>query len=156
MFRPREIVYGYARWFREPHNKYLVTIYQDEELNIVACFTTSKDRAGVPPERIRHGAVSSPEGCEAYVFERGRTIGTNPETGEPFSFPLRTTVTFDYGVREAQRDFFVQEFTGAKVVCVLNEEEYMNLVYAMYISPHTSERHRKVLDRIMQEHYGRQ
>lgn len=153
MFRPREIVYGYAKWFSRPHNKYLVTIYQDDNLNIVACFTTSKDRAGLPQGKVRHGANIGKEGCTSYVFEKDVAIGTDPRTGKDFSFPLRTTVTFDYGVHSAPRDFFLKEFTDAEVVCVLREEEYINLVYAMYISPYTPEKHKKVLNDILEKHY---
>lgn len=52
MFQPREIVYGFVKGINPPHHKYIVTIYQDEELSIVACFTTSQGRAGVPEDKI--------------------------------------------------------------------------------------------------------
>ena len=154
MFQPREIIYGYAKGLYMPHNKYLVVIYQDDNLSIVACFATSKSRAGVPEKDIHHGAIYRNRKCVSYVFDEGKYIGVNPQTGEPFSFPKRTVITFDYGVREAPIEFFLKEFNNPKVVCVLNEQEYIDLVYAMYSSPDTDMRHKQALDKILREYYS--
>lgn len=156
MFQPREIVYGYAKALYAPHNKYIVTIYQDDNLSIVACFTTSQQRAGVPEHQIQHGAIYQEKKCISYVFDKGITIGRNPETGDKFAFPKRTVITFDYGVREGQREYFLEQFENPKVVCVLDEKEYIELVYAMYCSPYTKKKHKDALDRILQEYYSRQ
>lgn len=155
MFQPREIVYGYAKGLYSPHNKYMVTIYRDEELNIVACFTTSKSRAGVPDDKIHHGAIYKDKQCVSFVFEKDVKIGINPTTGEEFAFPKRSVITFDYGVREGQLESFLKEFDGPKVVCLLHEKEYIELVYAMYRSPHTKNTHKKVLNTILEEYYSR-
>lgn len=155
MFQPREIVYGYAKSLYNPHPKYIVTIYRDEELNIVACFTTSKARAGVSEEHIKHGAVYKDKQCISYVFEKDVAIGRNPNTGDEFSFPKRTVITFDYGVREGLREYFLKQFDNPEVVCLLDEKEYIELVYAMYRSPYTQNKHKVVLDKILQEYYSR-
>lgn len=155
MFQPREIVYGYAKGLYSPHNKYIVTIYQDDNLSIVACFTTSQQRAGVPECQIKHGPMYRAKKCISYVFEQGIKIGKNPDTGKEFSFPKRTVITFDYGVREGQRQDFLEQFDDAEVVCVLDEEEYIELVYAMYCSPYTKKTHKEVLDKILQEYYSK-
>lgn len=139
-----------------PHNKYIVTIYQDDDLSIVACFTTSQQRAGVPELQIQHGPIYRDKKCISYVFERGVAIGRNPDTGNEFSFPKRTVITFDYGVREGQREYFMEQFDNPVVVCVLDEKEYIELVYAMYCSPYTKTSHKVVLDKILQDYYSRQ
>lgn len=153
MFQPREIIYGYAKGLYSPHNKYIVTIYQDDNLSIVACFTTSQQRAGVPEQQIQHGPIYRDKKCISYVFDQGVTIGRNSD-GEDFSFPKRTVITFDYGVREGQKEYFLKQFDNPKVVCTLDEKEYIELVYAMYCSPYTKANHKKVLDRILQEYYS--
>ena len=156
MFQPREIVYGLAKSIHDPHNKYMVTIYRDEELNIVACFTTSKTRAGVTEDKVHHGAIYQNRDCVSYVFEKGISIGVNPETGLEFSFPKRTTITFDYGVREGQLEFFIKQFDNPKVVCELYEKEYIELVYAMYSSPKTNIKYKNALEKVLTEYYSRQ
>lgn len=156
MFQPREIIYGYAKGFYSPHNKYIVTIYRDEELNIVACFTTSKSRAGVAEDKIHHGAIYKDKQCVSYVFEKDVKIGVNPATGNEFAFPKRSVITFDYGVREGQLESFLKEFDNPEVVCLLDEKEYIELVYAMYCSPHTKTTHKKVLNKILEEYYSQE
>lgn len=154
MFKPREIIYGYAKGLYSPHNKYIVTIYQDEELSIVACFTTSQQRAGIPQHQVHHGPIYRDKQCISYVFEKDRPIGLDPQTGQFFSFPKRTVITFDYGVREGKRAYFQELFDNPRVVCLLDEKEYIQLVYAMYCSPHTKISHKKVLDKILQDYYS--
>lgn len=122
----------------------------------MACFTTSQQRAGVPELQIQHGPIYRDKKCISYVFERGVAIGRNPDTGNEFSFPKRTVITFDYGVREGQREYFMEQFDNPVVVCVLDEKEYIELVYAMYCSPYTKTSHKVVLDKILQDYYSRQ
>lgn len=153
MFEPREIVYGYAKGFYSPHNKYIVTIYRDQALNIVACFTTSKSRAGVPVDKIHHGTIYKDKQCVSYVFEEGVKIGKNPTTGEDFAFPKRSVITFDYGVTEGAFESLLKEFDDPKVVCVLDEKEYIELVYAMYRSPYTKTKYKQVLNDILERYY---
>lgn len=154
MFQPREIVYGLAKSLHEPHNKYMVTIYRDEKLSIIACFTTSKARSGVSEEKIHHGAIYRDGECVSYVFEKDVKIGVIPNSGEEFAFPKRTVVTFDYGIREGQLDYFIKQFDNPKVVCLLDEKEYIELVYAMYCSPKTKISHKVLLDKILTEYYS--
>lgn len=42
-------------------------------------------------------------------------------------------------------------FNDALTVCVLDKDEYMNLLYAMYQSPHSLLRHKQVLERILED-----
>ncbi len=88
------------------------------------------------------------------MFEKDVTVGVNPSTGIDFSFPKRSVVTFDYGVKEGTYKSFIEEFGNPQVVCELNDTEYVNLVYAMYKSPYTKARYKEVLDKILQAYYS--
>ena len=124
-------------------------------MNIVACFTTSQSRAGVPEDEIHHGAIYKEKRCVSFVFEKDVKIGVNPATGADFAFPKRSVITFDYGVREGLQESFLKEFENPEVVCMLDEKEYIELVYAMYCSPHTKNTHKKVLNKILEEYYSK-
>lgn len=50
---------------------------------------------------------------------------------------------------------FLKEFENPEVVCMLDEKEYIELVYAMYCSPHTKNTHKKVLNKILEEYYSK-
>lgn len=159
MFQPREIIYGYicGLGFRSPKNKYLISLYRDENLEILACFTTSQHYYGVPEEEVRHGAIIKDGEYHSYVFEKGVTIGQNPETGADFAFSDRTTVTFDYGIRQGFIGDFTDGIKNAKVVCVLSKEEFGNLLYAMYKSPNMNQKYKPLLERSLDALYnGRQ
>ncbi len=152
MFQPKEIIYGFAKGINPPHNKYMVTLYRDENLQIIASFTTSKDRAGVAIDKIRHGInYNDANQVSSYVFEKDFVIGKDPATEKDFAFPKRTTIVFDYGIREGSLESFEREFENAQVVCVMNDSEYVDLIYAMYKSPSTNGRHKAILDKILQE-----
>lgn len=45
---------------------------------------------------------------------------------------------------------FRSTFNDARTVCILDKEEFINLLYAMYQSPHSSLRHKQVLERILE------
>ena len=145
-FNPGEIIYGYVSSIKPPKYKYLIVLHRDEELSIVACFTTSQPRAGISTDESTHGPIRKNGDCLSYVFQAGRAIGCNPATRERFSFPLKTTVTFDYGVIEGPIERFRSMFNDARTVCILDKEEFMNLLYAMYQSSHSSLRHKQILE----------
>ncbi len=153
MFRPREIVYGFVSGlgFHKPKNKYLISLYQDENLEIVACFTTSQPYCGVPEEQVKHGAIVRGGEYHSYVFEKGVVIGQNPETGADFAFPDRTTVTFDYGIRQGFMGDFAEGIQNAKIVCVIDKEEYVDLLYAMYKSPDVNRKYKPYLEKTLQK-----
>ena len=90
----------------------------------------------------------------SYVFEAGVRIGINPITGEDFAFSKRSVITFDYGVTEGVLESLLKEFDNPKVVCLLDEKEYIDLVYAMYRSPHTKTKHKQVLNDILEKYYS--
>ena len=47
MFEPKEVVYAFVKHINPPKDKYYVTIYQDDELRSVTCFTTTIAVQGV-------------------------------------------------------------------------------------------------------------
>ena len=154
MFQAKEVIYGFFKDISTPKNKYLIVLHRDANLLVTACFTTSQQRAGIPLGEIVHGVCKNASGeVISYVFLKGQTIGVNPTTGEPFSFPRQTTVTFDYGVHQIyyeklSSDSFLE---NPKVVCVLSDAEYINLVYAMYRSPKTKGTIKSVLQSILEQ-----
>ena len=47
MLRAKNIVYGFCTYTTPNKPKYLISLYRSETLNIVAVFTTSKQRSGI-------------------------------------------------------------------------------------------------------------
>lgn len=152
MFQPREIVYGLVSGmgFMKPKPKYLITLYRDDNFEIVACFTTSQPYCGVSEEQIRHGAIIRNGNYHSYVFEKGIHIGINPETGAEFAFPARTTVTFDYGIRQGFIGKFKEGMKDARTVCILSKKEFGDLLYAMYKSPNLERKYKPYLEKSLQ------
>lgn len=153
MFEPGEIVYGHVKHIGKP--KYAVSMYRDEEVNILIHFTTSQHRAGVPLEQEHHGAIYKDGDCKSYMFEAKRDVGTDPTTGERFHFPLRTTMAFDYGLLKDSKEKLLQMFENPRVVCKLDDKEYIDLVYAMYSSKSTPDEYKPYLDKVLTEYFSR-
>ena len=151
MFSPGEIVYGFVKHIGK--SKYAICIYRDEDLNILLHFTTSQARAGVDSDEVRHGAIYKEGECLSYVFEAGHDIGENPSTGVSFHFPLRTTMAFDYGYLKAGTQQLFSLFEDPKVVCKLDDKEYIDLIYAMYRSKRTPLEYKPYLDAILSDYY---
>lgn len=152
MFAPGEIVYGYVKHIGKP--KYAVSIYRDEEVNILIHFTTSQPRAGVPFEQIRHGANYIDGDCKSYVFEARHEIGINPATGNRFHFPMRTTMVFDYGFFKDTEQKLRLMFEDPQVVCKLDDKEYIDLVYAMLKSKSTPKQYKPYLDKVLTDYFS--
>ena len=113
MFAPRDIIYGYAKGLYRPKYKYAVSIFKDAKLNILAQFTTNQDRRG-------------------YTIDAGKVIGTNPQTGSDFCLPKRTVLAYDYGFLYGTEQQLISQLDNPEIVCRMNEDEYINMVYALY------------------------
>ncbi len=111
-------------------NKYLVSLYRDENFFIVAAFTTSQNRCG-------------------FHFEANDPIGRTLDGTDDFSFPLRTTITFDYGLIENNQWDLCRKMENPKVVGVLNEEVFLDLIYKMYTSDYSPERYKKYYEKVL-------
>lgn len=153
MLNPGDIIYGYAKNLHTPKNKYAISIYRDEEVNVLLQFATSQPRAGVPSEQVHHGAIYKDDECLSYVFEAGVELGFDPRDGGRFAFPKRTVMTFDYGFLKGQEKFLLEQFDNPTTVCKLDEKEYIDLVYAMYKSKRTKPEYKPYLDKILKEYY---
>ena len=155
MFQPREIVHGYVTGlgFHQAKNKFIITLYRDENLEIVACFTTSQPYCGVPEEQVRHGAIMRNGEYYSFVFEKGIEIGDDPRTGGRFAFSDRTTVTFNYGIREGELEDFDNGIESKEVVCILDKNIFADLLYAMYKSPEMKDRYKPYLERTLDDLY---
>lgn len=153
MFEPGEVVYAHVKNTNPPKNKYFVTIYQDDELRIVTCFTTTKSyHVGCPFEQLVHGYVKSNGQIIAYFFDRNVEVGVN-NTNQPFRFPEHCVIPFDYGIRIGTKEQFLNNVEREVVVCKLLPKEYENIVYAMYRSPKTDPKYKPYLDKVLQRIY---
>jgi hypothetical protein len=85
MLKAKNIIYGFCKYTNPPKNKYLISLYRSEELNIIAVFPTSQYRAGVATPKhgsnIRDGKVIS------YVFDAGHPIGKKEGQRRDLFFP---------------------------------------------------------------------
>lgn len=134
MFKPGDIIYGFAKGLYRPKYKYAVSIFRDCELNILAQFTTSQERRG-------------------YLIEAGKIIGKNPFTGAEFSFPKRTIMAYDYGFLYGSEQKLVSQFDHPEIVCRMNKDEYINLVYALYKSDYTPTVYKPFLEKVLEDYY---
>jgi len=152
MQKAKNIIYGFCKYTNPPKNKYLISLYRSEELNIIAVFPTSQRRAGVAEPKhgcnIREGQIVS------YVFDAGHPIGKRQGSDEDFSFQLQTTLPFDYCFREGEQDELLKTFDSQRVVGVLSDKEYIDLIYAFYTSPLTPMKYKPIFDKILQEYFS--
>lgn len=151
MLSPPNVIRGFCKNTNPPKYKYLISLYRSEDLNIIACFTTSQNRAGVPSEQIKHGTIQNKEKeIVSYVFLTDVCVGLTPE-GKEFYFPLQTVIRFDYCFKEGNQAELLSSFESPAIVCRLNDTEYENLIYAMYKSDDTPEVYKPHFERILFE-----
>lgn len=151
MLRAKNIIYGFCAFTNPPKNKYLISLYRSETLNVVAVFPTSRKRSGsLSP---KHGKNYRGKDIVSYVFEANRCIGKKYGSDEDFSFPLVTTIPFDYCFQEGEQENLLRSFESAEVVGVLSDEEYINLIYAFSKSPLTPRKYIPIFERILENKY---
>ena len=149
MLSPRNVVYGFSKITNPPKEKFLISLYRIKELSVVACFTTSQDRAGVPLEQVTHGAIKNKEKeIISYVFLTSVCVGVAPD-GSDYHFPVQTVVRFDYCFKDGEQTDLLSSFNSPKVVCKLNDAEYENLIYAMYKSDDTPEKYKPHFEKVL-------
>lgn len=77
MLTPKNVIYGFCKTTNPPKYKYMISLYRSNDLHVVACFTTSKNRAGVPVGQIKHGKVRNQYNeVVSYVFQPQKVVGT--------------------------------------------------------------------------------
>lgn len=151
MLSPQNVIRGFCKNTNPPKYKYLVSLYRSDELNIIACFTTSRPRAGVPSEQIKHGAIQNKEKeIISYVFSTDVCVGLTLDDKE-FYFPRQTVIRFDYCFKESGQTELLSNFESPVIVCRLNDAEYENLIYAMYRSDDTPEMYKPHFEKILFE-----
>ena len=149
MLSPRNIIYGKCLTTNPPKNKYLISLYRSNDLNVVACFTTSQSRAGVPLSQVQHGKIKDKKNnVISYCFKADINIGNCPD-GTSFAFSLDTTIVFDYCFQEQFQDKLLSNFEHPNVVCTLNDDEYLDLIYAMYQSKTTNKGYKTIFENIL-------
>lgn len=150
MFEPGEVVYAYVKNIHKPKFKYFVTVYRDDELRIVTCFTTTKNyHVGYDFNQLTHGYVKRENKIVGYFFDMNVEVGMD-ESNQPFKFPRNCVIPFDYGVQEATKEQFLKNVEQEEVVCKLHPQEYQDIVYAMYKSPNTNPKYKPYLDKVLQ------
>lgn len=150
MFEPGEVVYAYVTTIDPPKYKYFVTIYRDDELQIVTCFTTTKAyHVGGSFDNLSHGYVIDNKQVIAYFFDKNVEVGLT-EAGLPYRFPRHCVITFDYGVQIGSKEQFLNQIDNGTVVCRLHPKEYENIVYAMYRSPKTNPKYKPYLNKVLE------
>ncbi|MCH5307626.1 MAG: hypothetical protein J1E37_06045 [Prevotella sp.] len=152
MLKAKNIIYGHCTYTTPNKPKYLISLYRSEDLNIIAVFPTSKSRAGT--SNPIHGCNKRDNIIVSYVFEAGRPIGTKYQSEEDFSFPLQTVIPFDYCFREDTQDNILKTFNSPKVVGVLSDREYVDIVYSFLHSPYTPEKYKEIFDKILRDYFG--
>lgn len=150
MLKAKNIIKGFCTFTTPNKPKYLISLYRSEELNIIAVFPTSKKRSGVAVPK--HGSNVQNDIIVSYVFEANRAIGKKYQSEEDFSFPLQTTIPFDYCFREDSQDKILASFIEPKVVGVLSDQEYVDLIYSFLHSPLTPKKYIPIFDRILHEY----
>ena len=151
MLKAKNIIYGYCTYTTPNKPKYLISLYRSDELNIIAVFPTSKKRSGV--SLPRHGCNKRDNTIVSYVFDAKRPIGTVYKSEEPFSFPLQTTIPFDYCFREDSQENILKTFKDPKVVGVLSDQEYIDIIYSFLHSSLTPERYKAIFDKILRDYF---
>ncbi|MCQ2340636.1 MAG: hypothetical protein MJZ79_07680 [Paludibacteraceae bacterium] len=154
MFEPGVVTYGFAKNITNPKNKYAISLFRDANVHVLIHFTTSQPRAGVPEEQIHHGINKNDVGeVMSFVFESGVAIGTTPNGGR-FSFPQRTIMQFDYGFLRDTDWNLQQQFSNLEVKCHLDENIYLDLIYAMYRSKRTPNEYKSYLKKVLDDAYN--
>lgn len=154
MFEPRVVTYGFAKNIANPKNKYAISLFRDENVHVVIHFTTSQPRAGIPEDQIHHGINKNDVGeVMSFVFEPGVEIGIAPD-GSRFSFPQRTIMQFDYGFLRDTDWNLQQQFDNLEVKCCLDENIYLDLIYAMYRSKRTPQKYKSYLKIVLDAAYN--
>lgn len=88
----------------------------------------------------------------SYVFEANKVIGKKYQSEEDFSFPLQTTIPFDYCFMDDLQDKILASFVEPEIVGVLSDQEYIDLVYSFLHSPLTPKKYIPIFDEILHEY----
>lgn len=151
MLKAKNIIYGYCTYTTPNKPKYLISLYRSDDLSIIAVFPTSKRRSGT--SNPTHGCNKRDNIIVSYVFDAKRPIGTKFKSEEDFCFPLQTTIPFDYCFREDSQENILKTFKDPKVVGILSDQEYVNLIYSFLHSPYTPQKYKVIFDKILKDYF---
>lgn len=128
-------------------NKFAIVLHNDGNACILTTFTTSQLRSStISPV---HGKNPEKGDARSYVFKSGVEIGVDPVLKTPFSFKKDTTVVPDYGIQLSDTENFSSSVSNLRIVCVLNENEYTDLIYTLYRCKKTKKKYKDIFERIL-------
>ena len=79
-------------------------------------------------------------------------IGKKYQSADDFSFPLQTTIPFDYCFRDDTQEKILKSFINPQIVGVLSDKEYIDLIYSFLHSPLTPKKYIPIFDKILHEY----
>ena len=150
MLKAKNIIKGFCISTTPNKTKYLISLYRSEDLDIIAVFPTSQKRSSVAAPK--HGSNMKNNIIVSYVFEANKVIGKKYQSEEDFSFPLQTTIPFDYCFMDDLQDKILASFVEPEIVGVLSDQEYIDLVYSFLHSPLTPKKYIPIFDEILHEY----
>lgn len=148
MFVAGNILYGIFTLKNTTKHKYSIILHVDNGLCILATYTTSQERSGVP--NPTHGKNPKSGVPVSYVFKAGISIGKCPQNND-FAFKLDTVVVSDYGFIESSIECFKKSVSGLTLVCSLYNKEYLDLIYTLYQCRRTPKEYKKIFENILSE-----
>lgn len=148
MFDPGSILHGYFDLGDNGKKyKFSIVLYADAEACIITTFATSQPRSSVlNPDHGKNPKEGDPM---SYVFKAGIEIGTDPNTGFPFSFKKDTSVVPDYGIYNSTIEAFNNSVSNLTVVCKLHDKEYQSLIYTLYRCKSTKKKYKEIFEEIL-------
>jgi hypothetical protein len=78
-------------------------------------------------------------------------IGLQPD-GQPYCFPQVTAIPFDYCFQNKSQEELISGFESPAIMCILHQQEYLDLIYAMYKSKVTPQKYKDIFEKIFEEH----
>jgi hypothetical protein len=149
MLRPKNVIYGFCLFTTPKKDKYLISLHRGSELDIIACFPTSQQYYIIKHPHVTHGKVKNEKGeIVAYVFDSGTIVGKTI-SNTPFAFPKRTIIPFDYCFQNKSQQELIDGFDKPQICFILDEKEYIEILYSMYQSKYTPMKYKKIFEDIL-------
>ena len=143
MFKPGNILYINNFEFENiTRNKYLIVLCHLGGTAIIASFTTSQQY--VNETDVKDGIIKTAN-KHCYCFLKDSPVGTNG-----FSFPKTTFVLLFQNIRKLPIDKLLENYK-IEIVCSLNKARFIDILYCIYTSEHSSKMVKQEIDKLLNE-----